>query len=357
MALSKLVISIFFLCFNSVVVANEIVLPEISTKQSINNLRYISANGKFTYYQRRSGSLLLSTNYDVEEVLSSEVGTQYTVTSSVYRKYNLIEQSLNFHTNLSIRKSSKIYYTDFGKRNVKFIGNGIDAKLHYKDKWISYFSPFTGKISFNNLVNPSASFEIMLQNKKNPYFIPQRVMLSDKVILYTDVNKEGVQGLISFNRVNSKTKLLQKAETEFLRYELCATRQHVYLGSFSSNKKSPYSSITQYQMKDFNLGKGSILYDNNKNDIGQIICNKDIEKIYFIKDQSKEYNSTGFEAAKLDISSKKIQILTSQKWVNSIVNMDGRLLIPFRGSYYVLEGEHNSQTKDNLEKSNSEDKK
>mgnify|MGYP000571999213 CR=1 FL=1 len=332
-------------------------LPEISTKQSINNLRYISADGRFTYYQRRSGSLLLSTNYDVEEVLKSDVGTQYTVTSSVYRKYNLIEQSNNFHTNLNIRKLSKIYYSELGKKNVRFIGNGIDAKLHYKDEWISYYSPFKNKITFNNLKNPSVNFEIVLQNKKHPYFVPQRIMLTDKVILYTDINNEGKEGIISFDRLNSKSKLLQKSEDEFIRYEFCSTREYVYIGSFSRNNKAPYSAITQYQLKEFNLGKGSILYDNNKNDIGQMICNKDLTKIYFVKNESKDKEQSRFEAVKLDVNTKKVEVLTSLKWVNSIVNMDSRLLIPFRGSYYVLEGEHNSQEKDNLNKKSKEVKK
>ena len=354
MELNKVIVT-FFIMISSVVAITEIDLPEISTKQSISNLRYISRDGKLTYYQRRSGSLLLSTNYEVDEILKGPIGTQYTVTSSSARKYTLIEQSINFHTYLSIRKLNKIYYSKLGKKTKSYIGEGVDARLHENDKWISYYNPYTNKLSFNNLVNPSANFHVILRNKKNPYFIPQRRFISKNKVLYTDINKEGLTGLISFNRQDSKSKLLQKSDNESMRYELCTNDQHLFIGAFSSDIKSPYSSITSYSKKDLNLGKGKIYYDNNKNDIGQIICNNKDSIIYFIKDMSKEYGSTGYEVAQLNLKTKKIDILSSLKWVNSIVNMDGRLLLPFRGTYYVLTGESNSSSKDNLSKKENED--
>lgn len=347
MELNKFII-IFFAMITSTLAIQEIELPEISTKQAINNLRFISKDGKFTYYQRRSGSLLLSTNYDVDEVLKGPVGTQYTVTSSKARKYTLIEQSVNFHTYLSVRKLNKIYYSRFGEKTKQYIGEGLDAKLHRNDNWISYYNPYVNKLSFNNLVNPSANFHVILRNKKNPYFIPQRRFITKSNVLYTDLNKEGTPGLIVFNRQNSKSKLLQKSENQFMRYELCTNDQSIYIGTFGSDRKNPYSSIAVYSKKDFNLGKGKIFYDNNKNDIGQLLCNHDDANIYFIKDMSKEYGSTSYEVARLNIETKKIKILSSLKWVNSIVNMDGRLLLPFRGTYYVLSGENNAATKDNL---------
>ena len=67
MALNK-VLYIYFLLLFSVRAMPEIELPEISTKQAISNLRFISKDGKFTYYQRRSGSLLLSTNLKVKKL-------------------------------------------------------------------------------------------------------------------------------------------------------------------------------------------------------------------------------------------------------------------------------------------------
>ncbi|OUR98937.1 hypothetical protein A9Q84_05865 [Halobacteriovorax marinus] len=341
-------------------ISAEIKLPEISTKQSINNLRFISSNGRFTFYQRRSGSLLLSTNYKVEEVLKGSIGTHYTVSGSKERKYHIIEQSLNYHTYLSVRKLKKIFITPYGKNSPILMGEGIDSKLHLNDSWISYYKPYQHILVFKNVETPSISFEIKIQNIKNPYFVPHRVLLSSTVVLFSDLNKNGTPGLISFNRTSGKSLLLIKAENVQMRYELCSTDQHIYIGNFSLNKLNPFSSISLYKKANFNLGKGRIVYDNNKNDIGQMICNHTKDKIFFIKDMSEEYGGAGFEASVIDTKTKKVKILSSLKWVNSIINMDERLLLPYRGSFYVLKGDNNILNKDNLlteEKKEEKDEK
>lgn len=326
----------------------EIKLPEISTKQSVNNLRFISSNGRFTFYQRRSGSLLLSTNYKVEEVLKGTLGTQYTVSGSKEKKYQIIEQSLNFHTHLSIRKLKKIYVTPYGKNSTTLIGEGIDSQLHLNDTWVSFYNPYKHLLLFKNIQSPSVSFEIKLQNSKNPYFIPQRVLINNTVVLFSDLNKNAIPGLISFNRKTGKSTLLIKAENVQMRYELCSTEESIFIGNYSLSKKTPFSSISKYKKVDFNLGKGRIVYDSNKNDLGQMICNHTKGKVYFIKDMSEEYGGAGSEACEIDTATKKIKILSSLKWVNSIINMDDRLLLPYRGSFYVLKGEENTLNKDSL---------
>ena len=67
-------------------------LPTLKAKQSLDNIRFISKDGKYTYYQRRSGNLQVSTNYSNEEVLDGEKHTEYFIHSGllagepVYRK-------------------------------------------------------------------------------------------------------------------------------------------------------------------------------------------------------------------------------------------------------------------------------
>ena len=46
-------------------------LPVLKTKQSLNNIRFISSDGKLTYFQRRSGDLQLSKNYLNYEIYES----------------------------------------------------------------------------------------------------------------------------------------------------------------------------------------------------------------------------------------------------------------------------------------------
>jgi hypothetical protein len=42
-------------------------LPTLQTKQELNNLRYLSRDGKISIYRKYSGSLELATNYATQE--------------------------------------------------------------------------------------------------------------------------------------------------------------------------------------------------------------------------------------------------------------------------------------------------
>ncbi|WP_372654597.1 hypothetical protein [Halobacteriovorax sp.] len=345
MVLSKYIV-LFFLLITSV--SAEVKLPEISTKQATNNLRFISKDGKFSYYQRRSGSLLLSTNYNVEEVLKGKEGSQYKVTSSPSQKFQLIEQNENFHTYLSIRKLNNIYISNYGEKKIRKIGEGVDARLHLNDSWVSFFNPYKMIISFIGLRNLGSSFEIKLQNTKNPYFIPQRVMLNDKSVLFTDLNGNAISGLIEFNRNTGKSDLLLKAENEYSKYELCTHKEKLYIGSFGIRSVSKYSSITQYSRKNFQISKGSIIYDSKYNDRGSIICNSSDDNIYFIQNTKGINGEESYEAASLDPKTKKVSTLSNFKWVSSIINMDDRLILPYHGKFYLMNPEKVQKTNDSL---------
>jgi len=326
----------------------EIKLPEIATKQATNNLRFISKDGKFSFYQRRSGSLLLSTNYNVEEVLKGKEGSQYKVISSPAQKYQLIEQNENFHTYLSIRKLNNIYISKYGQKKVRKIGEGVDARLHFNDTWVSFFNPYMMTINFVGLKTLGSSFQIKLQNTKNPYFIPQRVMLNDKSVLFTDLNGNATSGLIEFNRNTGKSNLLLKAENEFSKYELCAHSDNLYIGSFGIRSISKYSSITEYTRSNFNISKGRIIYDSKFNDRGSIICNSSDEQIYFIQNTSAANGEESYEAATLNTKTKKVSTLSNFKWVSSIINMDDKLILPYHGKFYLLNSKQAQTTNDSL---------
>jgi len=47
------------------------------------------------------------------------------------------------------------------------------------------------------------------------------------------------------------------------------------------------------------------------------------------------------EAVKLEIKTQNIEAKTSLKAVSQIIEMDGRVLVPFRGEFFVLEGQSN----------------
>ena len=80
------------------------------------------------------------------------------------------------------------------------------------------------------------------------------------------------------------------------------------------------------------------VYNSSEQDLGNMICH--MKGIYFVKtitsDQNINYKTT--EAALLNIKTRSTETLSSLKHVAQLVEMDGRIIIPYRGEFYVVEG-------------------
>jgi hypothetical protein len=65
--------------------------------------------------------------------------------------------------------------------------------------------------------------------------------------------------------------------------------------------------------------------------------------IYFIKTltQLRKINFKQTEAVKLDLKTTQLQTVSELGTVNQIIAMDGRVLIPYRGEFFVIEGAAN----------------
>ena len=75
-------------------IVKEIELPILMTKQDLNDIRYISNDGKFTYYQQPFGNLIFSTNYGVKEVIKLKPRTQFKLISTNSKK--IIQTIIDF---------------------------------------------------------------------------------------------------------------------------------------------------------------------------------------------------------------------------------------------------------------------
>lgn len=67
---------------------------------------------------------------------------------------------------------------------------------------------------------------------------------------------------------------------------------------------------------------------------------------YFVKtlSQDEKVGLKKTEVAEIELKSGKVKIRTDLSYVSHVLNMDGRILAPFRGEFYVLEGESNLAT-------------
>ena len=348
MDLNRILILYFF--FVSSVYSAAIPHPELLTKSEIRNLRYISKDGNITYYQRRSGSLLLSTNYKVEEVLKGKIGSQYQVYSSPTEKKLIVTLDEAFHTFFSVRHLKKIYLVDFGTKKNILLGEGLSPQLHLQDSWVSFYNPYQQRIIFKNLNSTALEFSIKTKNEINPFFIPQIIMLSDKDILYTDINNKGINGILKFDRATKTIKPIFKSAYSSQKIEMCLGFEHLFVGEFGINNSDNGSVIAKVKLKKFNIDKADIIYQSRNNDLGNIKCHYRKNFLYFIKNTATIGGRIESDIFSFHHGKKIEKKISNIKYVSQLIIMGDRLLVPYRGKFYVLEGQQDTTNVDLLKK-------
>ena len=328
-------------------VSAKIILPEFLTKQAVNNIRFLSKDGKFTYYQKRSGSFLFSSNYKVVEVIKGDMGTEYNVYATPARKKLLVTQNSNFQNILSFRLNQKIFLLNFGETSIKEIGYGISPHLLLNDSWLSYYDANNKTLSFENTTNAALKFSIKLNNRINPYFVPQVIMTDDNTIYYTDLSEEGNPGLLEFKRNTSKSEIIYKANTPMIHAEICQIGESLALGLFGIHGTKNGTTISKINLPFKDFTKREAIYSSGLNDLGRLVCDFDNENISFIKNTGTSINPI-FDVVDLNIKSKKISVLSDLKSISNLFNMDGTLLTQEKGKYFIVKGDFDFKSQDTL---------
>ena len=340
MALNKFIIPFFLLfTFPS---HTKTLLPEFITKQDSSNLRLITHDGKFTYYQRRSGALLLSTNYNVKNILEGSVGSNYLVISSPARKKILIAQDKNLHSFLSLNKLKKIYSADFNGSRLILLGEGVNPQLHLDDTRMSFYNPYKKTITILKTHASGGGHDISIKSGRNPFFLPQVVMLDVNTILFTDLNAQGFPGIIKHSKNNKKSVNIYKAPSPNRKIELCKKNNQLIMGEFGLDPLESHGHISLLTPPDY---KRTIIYKSSHNDIGNIICSIKGNFIYFIKRISSQT-----EVARLNIETHSHKVISDVSHATQIIDMDSNLLLPYQGKYYLLLGENDMTQFDLLKK-------
>jgi hypothetical protein len=326
---------------------SKIVLPELLAKQAVTNIRFLSQDGKFTYYQKRSGSLLFSSNYKVFEMIKGQVGTQYTIIGTPARKKIIVMQNETFHNFYSLRAKEKIFIVNFGETTLKEMGKGSAAKLHLDDTWLSYYDYYEKTLFFENTTNSAIKFSIKLNNRINPYFTPQVVMSDDNTVYYTDLSETGAPGLLQFKRSLSKAEIIFKSSTPMVKAEICLHNDYLIMGLFGINFSKEGSVISKAKLPLTDFSKRESIYTSVVNDIGQLICDYDKTNITFIKNfGTTEVLST--DLVDLNPETKALKTLSEMKTITSIINMDGTLLALDKGKYFIVKGTLDYKNVDSL---------
>ena len=332
-------------------------LPILTTKQEISNLRFISSDGKFTYYQRKSGSFVLSTNYNVEESIKLNKNTHFQVRASNIKKWILVSANENFQTHYSLREPLKIYKIPFGKSKSQLIGQGLKPQLHLDDEWASWFLPKEKKIIFFNLNKEGLQFFIPITNIRNPYFIPSALMVNNNQILFTDLNEKGFPGILFFEKNSKKITLFQKFESPNIGTEFCQKEKKIYIIRYGLDNVMKSTTIREIRPENLDYTKSRLIYSSDKNDIGQMACKISKDSIFFIKNISGQEGNLLYEVAQLNTKNKEIKIISDVSFATQLLEMDGNLLLPHNGNYKVLLGKNNMTQFDLLKTSSSSKKR
>lgn len=342
MVLSSFLKTIFVLSLVSkVALGQDIKLPVLTTKQDIRNIRYITSDGKFTYYQRTNGSLQFSTNYKVTEVLKRDDHSDYKLYPGPAKKYILATVNPTYHTYLAARESQEIHLIEFGTSNARKVGEGKVIGLHSDDSWFSYFNSFTKILTIQSPLSDTLKHEVKLANTKNLYFEPELVMPDNDTAVYTDLNKEGIPGILIFKLNSKKIKLLHKGPGPTYKYELCLNGDNLFIMEFGLDPLTKGTSIYQLDPKKLSFKDAKVIYSSEENDLGSLKCNVNSENLYFIKTFRSSTGKLTYDAFKFDLKEKKGKRISDIKFATNLIIMDTKLLLPYQDKYFILEGENN----------------
>lgn len=315
--------------------------PVLKAKQALDNIRFISKDGKYTYYQRRSGDLQVFTNYDNKVVIEGQKLTQYSLSASETQKKIVILKDDSFHDQLSHLKSHEIYTIDFGGASAKLHGKGQGPKLHQNDRFISYLLPTERKIYIVRTTDGKKT-SVPLLSASNDFFLPDREMPTPNDLIYTDVNDKGEEAVLIRSLIESGAQTIYKATRPGNKIEICLAENSLIIGEFPRGASKGGTRILEvplYMNKDYK--KSKTLYQTQQADIGNMACLD--EEIYFIKTLSlhPELNLKESEVARLSLKDQKVDVLTDLGKVTQIVVMDGMVLAPLRGKYFIIKGPKN----------------
>lgn len=326
-------------------------LPLFITKQDIRNIRFISSDGAMTYYQRANGTLQFSTNYKVKEVLKLAPLTQYMLDVTPNKKTIAIQADEHFHQAPSLRRSRSIYLMDYGTSEAKKVASGIMIGLHGQyDQWLSYYTPYSRRVDLMNTVNNKITHQIKLSPKTNPFFIPQVAMIRTDLFVFTDIDNKNRYGIRLFNNINNTTTTLYKSSENHKRIDICKNDQYLYIRESAFDTVNSGTRITSIPIDQFKIDQQKFIYQSPHNDIGQLECKLTKDTLYFIKTLKSKAGKYTFEAAKLNVKTKKTDIISDVKFATSLVTIDNKLLLPYQGKYYTLLGNNNMTQFDLLER-------
>ncbi len=315
-------------------------IAELATKQPIQNIRFLTSDGLHTYFQNKRGKLMYAANYNITTILQKPGHTQYTIYASPVQKYLIVEVEPDYFELASFFRDHELYMVPFKRTRATLIAHGVSPRLHENDGWLSAYSYSRHLLTFINLEAPLIKIKIKIKNRIFPYFIPEALLFNNKLIFYTDINRQGRQGLILYNRETKEKKLFLNSEVLTQTFQLCQNEQSIFILQTGLDSLTSGTHIYQLDKKDtINIKALKLIYNSPYNDIGNMICNFEKDKIFFTKTQQPtKYSVNKNIVVELNTLNQKIKTLYNGEYSFTLLTMDKHLLVNTKGRYYILKG-------------------
>ena len=315
-------------------------LPILKTKQSIKNIRYISKDGKVTYYQKNSGQLQYSTNFDFVNVMNAPKNSNYVLTVSEEHNKIGIEIVENPFKDYRWQKDHDLYLGGYKqKTEPKKIGEGTALRFHKDPGVITYYKPSTRAIVVKR---GESEKKIKIVNDNNPFFIPEVIAISPSDIIYTDINKEGFHAIILYNLLDQSFEVLYKAKYLSMDIKICRHKDFLVAGLAPNLSYAVGTKIIMTPLFRGGMAKNwDQIYASTIPDTLNMVCKDDW--VYFLKSKqiAEDLNLRRSSIYKLKLDYEKAhkpeEIAYFEK-ATSLFELGDLLLTSVNGKYYIVEG-------------------
>ncbi len=306
-----------------------------SPKQGPHRIRYISSDSKITYYQKTTGGLALSTNYNVKVIIAGNPGDLFLVRG--HSDLLLLEKYAQGLYTFS-PESGEIYLAKLGADNLIKIGDGRDPLLHREGKFISYYDPTSRELVIFLQKNIASKTRIKVQ-AVSPLYLPGRALINDQTLLFTQKTNNGLEGLFSYNLENKKITPLRMAESISERFFICETRKKICLLSFLDNREHPFIKLSIIEPSGLEI-KG--VYQKEARILGPPLSLYEEDRLYLATTSSK-----GESTFALGLNEEKIEEMELSKLAFQKLSLIGpRVLGNHKGKAYLLDGNYDKKVDD-----------
>lgn len=303
-------------------------LKELTAKQNIQNIRYLTSKNDTTFYVKGTKSLSVSSNLKAYEIISNDEISDYSIIKHPQSDLYLITEFKNIFSNLTANPIGQIYLFDIQTKSLTPFTKGIAPSFSQNGEYFYYYNPTDKTIYFYKLINMTEPLKIKINsNFKN--FTPNFVIFDLKNIFFTDINNNGEQGIIHLDYEQQKRSTYLKANDRKTRYEITQDDQNLYfLETNYSSEGFTYIYSTPKDEKD--LSKRNILFESKTGNAIELRYFD--EKLYFIKYHDSIYSELSY----FDLKEKKAFYITDLDFVSSYYSYEKNIYVPYREKIYSV---------------------